>query len=263
MNIKSMLLAGGDFAKENAPQLLAAAGIIGFFTAIGFAIKAAPKAELKLEQAIREKAVETDTPEEDVKLTPVETVKAVGPTLAPTVAMAAASTAAIIASNYISGKRVTAVAAAYSLGEKALESFQKKAIEVVGEKKVEEIEKAVAKEQMDNSNVTPRMVVVNNGEILYYDPKIDRLFSCTKERMANAVAKMNQQLIEEQFVSLNDLYCELGQSTVDIGDDLGWCIDDPGPVEIKYTSMITDDGRPCLVMKYSITTKYYHHNIHI
>ena len=61
-------------------------------------------------------------------------------------------------------------------------------------------------------------------------------------------------MLTQMYVSLNDFYDELGLKHTRLGDDLGWSIDDK-LVDIEFSSHITDDGRPCLVVDYSVAPK--------
>jgi hypothetical protein len=57
-------------------------------------------------------------------------------------------------------------------------------------------------------------------------------------------------------VSLNDFYYDLGLPDIDLGNDLGWAVED-GPVEFgKPTSKVAEDGTPCLVITYSVAPRY-------
>ena len=67
--------------------------------------------------------------------------------------------------------------------------------------------------------------------------------------------KLNRDMLDEMFISLNDFYYEIGLSNTKLGDDLGWNVSE-GLIDLKFSSQLTDDGTPCVVMDYSIAPKY-------
>ena len=66
----------------------------------------------------------------------------------------------------------------------------------------------------------------------------------------------------ENYVSLNDLYDELGMEPTKIGEDLGWNIFTDRLIDISFSSQLADDGTPCLVMDYGVAPRndYYKTN---
>ena len=67
----------------------------------------------------------------------------------------------------------------------------------------------------------------------------------------------------DSYVSLNDFYDEVDSpdlSHSEMGDELGWSIDD-GLLDVEFGSQITDDGRPCIVLNYNIYPKYNYYKL--
>jgi hypothetical protein len=62
-------------------------------------------------------------------------------------------------------------------------------------------------------------------------------------------------MVYEMYAALNDFYNEIGLSNTDMGDELGWNLDD-GLLEISYGAMVADDGRPCITLDYHIAPRY-------
>ena len=61
---------------------------------------------------------------------------------------------------------------------------------------------------------------------------------------------------DEVRLTLNEWYGYLGLEDVQIGDELGWDIDDNGYVDIVYLSRLDSDGHPAMVIGYSRPPKY-------
>ena len=68
-------------------------------------------------------------------------------------------------------------------------------------------------------------------------------------------------MLDEQYVSLNDFYYEIGLDNIPLGDELGWTIDDgrAGRIDLYFTSQLTPEGVPCLVINYRVQPRkgYY------
>jgi hypothetical protein len=56
------------------------------------------------------------------------------------------------------------------------------------------------------------------------------------------------------YVSLNELYDELGIDRTAVGDDLGWSVDKL--IDIGFSSQIADNGEPSIVLDYRVAPKY-------
>jgi hypothetical protein len=57
------------------------------------------------------------------------------------------------------------------------------------------------------------------------------------------------------YVSLNDFYYEIGLRSTAMGDDLGWNID-KGLIELGFSTQLSEDGSPCLVVDYQVAPMY-------
>lgn len=61
--------------------------------------------------------------------------------------------------------------------------------------------------------------------------------------------------MREMYVSLNEFYYEIGAKSIPIGDDIGWNVND-GLIEVNFSSTLSDDNRPCIVLEYRVGPKY-------
>lgn len=57
------------------------------------------------------------------------------------------------------------------------------------------------------------------------------------------------------YISLNEFYDEIGLDHISIGDDLGWNIE-RGMIDLSFSSLVADDGTPCLVVDYQVSPKF-------
>ena len=232
-----------------SPGILTGIGIAGMIGATFMAVKATPKALYLIETKKEESEVE--------ELTPVETIKICWKYYIPATLTTVLSAACLIGASTVSAKRNAALATAYSISEAALREYQEKVVEVVGEKKEKAVRDAVAKDQIDRDPVTKSEVVIidSNSNTLCYEPLSGRYFKSTIDKIKKAEIKLDRQMIQEMYVSLNDFYWEIGLDETDLGDKMGWNLS-KGYMDLSFSSQLADDGTPCAVIVYGIPPVY-------
>lgn len=236
-----------------SPGILTGIGITGMIGATFMAVKATPKALYLIEAKKEESEVE--------ELTPIETIKTCWKCYIPATLTTVASTACLIGASTVSAKRNAALATAYSISEAALREYQEKVVEVVGEKKEKAVRDAVAKDQIERDPVTKSEVVIidSNSNTLCYEPLSGRYFKSTIDKIKKAEIKLDRQMIQEMYVSLNDFYWEIGLDGTDLGNKMGWNLS-KGYMDLSFSSQLADDGTPCAVIVYGIPPVYdYQH----
>ena len=232
-----------------SPGILTGIGIAGMIGATFMAVKATPKALYLIETKKEEAEVE--------ELTPVETIKTCWKCYIPATLTTVLSAVCLIGASTVSAKRNAALATAYSISEAALREYQEKVVEVVGEKKEKAVRDAVAKDQIDRDPVTKSEVVIidSNSNTLCYEPLSGRYFKSTIDKIKKAEIKLDRQMIQEMYVSLNDFYWEIGLDETDLGDKMGWNLS-KGYMDLSFSSQLADDGTPCAVIVYGIPPVY-------
>lgn len=236
-----------------SPGILTGIGITGMIGATFMAVKATPKALYLIEAKKEESEVE--------ELTPIDTIKTCWKCYIPATLTTVASTACLIGASTVSAKRNAALATAYSISEAALREYQEKVVEVIGEKKEKAVRDAVAKDQIERDPVTKSEVVIidSNSNTLCYEPLSGRYFKSTIDKIKKAEIKLDRQMIQEMYVSLNDFYWEIGLDGTDLGDKMGWNLS-KGYMDLSFSSQLADDGTPCAVIVYGIPPVYdYQH----
>lgn len=233
---------------KHSPEILMGIGIAGMITTTVLAVKATPKA-LKLMEEERNR-------QEVDKLKPVEVVKVTWKCYIPAVATCALSTACIIGSNTIHTRRTAALAAAYKLSETALTEYQNKVVETIGEKKEEAIRDSIAKDKIANDPVsTKEIIITGTGTTLCYDVISGRYFESDIDKIKRAENNLNKRLMNEMYLSLNEFFDEIGLRPTSLGNELGWNLDD-GLLDFHFSSQLSEDGRPCLVVDYHVAPRY-------
>lgn len=232
---------------KNSSAILTTFGIVGFFGTAALTAKATTKAVKKIERAELKKEKSND-------LSKKEIVTLVWKDYVPAFALGISSTICIISAQKINAKRTSSLAAAYKIASLSLDEYKEKVIETIGEKKAKEIDKKVSEKRLKSSNNSP--IIVGEGKVLCYDPCIDRYFESDMITIDAAVNKFNKRLLNEDFLSLNEFYDELGVKHTKLGDDLGWNIGNDGLIEVTYDTCLSPDNKPCLVMNYRIEPRY-------
>lgn len=236
-----------------SPGILTGIGIAGMIGATFMAVKATPKALYLIETKKEETEVE--------ELTPVETIKTCWKCYIPATLTTVLSAVCLIGASTVSAKRNAALATAYSISEAALREYQEKVVEVIGEKKEKVVRDAVAKDQIERDPVTKSEVVIidSNSNTLCYEPLSGRYFKSTIDKIKKAEIKLDRQMIQEMYVSLNDFYWEIGLDGTDLGDNMGWNLS-KGYMDLSFSSQLADDGTPCAVIVYGIPPVYDYQN---
>lgn len=236
--------------KKHSPEILTGIGIAGMLTTVVLAVRATPKA-LRL---IDEK--KADIPEEE-NIPRIEAVKAAWKVYVPAILTGILSTICLIGANSVNQRRNTAIAAAYSLSESALKEYREKVVETIGERKEQTIRDDIAKDRI-TENPVREVIVSDRGSTLCYDSLSGRYFKSDIEKLRRIVNDLNRRMRDEMFISLNDFYCavdnpDLGPTK--LGDMLGWNID-KGYIDLNFSSQLTTDGTPCLVLDYTAVPEY-------
>ena len=248
LNISNIAKGVRTAMKKHSPEILTGIGIAGMITTSVLAVRATPKALILIEEKKDEEGTD--------KLTPVETVKVAWPCYIPAALTGALSVACLIGASSVNVRRNAALATAYTLSESALKEYQEKVIETIGDKKEQSIRDAVAKDRIDRDPVTSREVIITErGNTLCYDAISGRYFKSDIDKLKKAEDKLNRQMRDEMYISLNEFYCEIGINPTSIGDDIGWNIEH-GYIDLNFSSQLADDDTPCLVINYRVEPRY-------
>lgn len=241
--VKQWFQSIGKAANQKSPMILAAMGIGASLSAVGLSIEATVKATKKVEAENRTRKT---------KMNKKEVVQSVWKLYIPTVATSVFGVACIIGSYSAHAKQNMALAAAYKLSETAFTEFREKAVEELGEHKVQDIQKKVATEHMQSTPAPSREVpIIGTGSVLCFDDYSGRYFKCDRETIRKAANDCNDILKNEMYVSLNEFYGRIGLPYTSGGSEVGWNIDQ-FPFNVLFDTKIADNGEPCLVITYDI-----------
>lgn len=226
------------YTRKHSPEILTAIGITGMAVSMIFAVSATPKALQCIEDAKNER----DTDE----LTKTEIAKATWKCYVPAAVTFAASTACIIGASKINFERNAALATAYTLSETAMMEYKKKVVEEIGKEKENDIQTKVVSDKTGTSpSVINQMFLSGGSDVMCFDELTNSYFLTTVDKLDKAVNELNRRMRDENYITLNDFYYEVGIEPNGLGEMLGWNIDD-GYIKLQYTAHLDKNGNPCL-----------------
>lgn len=250
---------------KHSPEILTGIGIAGMVTTVVLAVRATPKAMRLIEdeknrqnEALAEQAKKDNLekcPQVD-KIKAKDAVKVAWKCYIPAAITGATSIACLIGATSVSARRNAALAAAYKLSESALIEYKDKVIETIGEKKEQAIRDEINKDRVKENPVNKNEVIITGkGDTLCLDYQSRRYFKSDIDKIKRAINEVNAKLLRDSYVSLNELYWELGLEGSSTGDRMGWNVD-KGLIEAYFTSELDSEGTPCLVMDFRNPPEY-------
>lgn len=256
MKVKNVMKAIAKVAADKPPAAFLVAGTAGFVATVAMAVRAAEPAKRAIESApLPDKSLVTDT---DVM---IATVKAAAPYYAPVVLVGTLSLCSFYAGAHFQNRKMATLAAAASIGEQALITYQGKVIERFGQDVHEELITGVADDILSSKvfgglddtdeKLGSGIMLEGNGNTLCFDKVTGRYFHSTPEQIRAAENVIVKRCMDELSVPLNDFYEELGLSDVSIiGEAIGWDAAKIRP-DIRFSSSLDPEGRlPVLVLNY-------------
>lgn len=253
-NPTALLKTAKASVTKHSPEILVGCGVVGMLSTVVLAVKATPKALELIEEEKQNvnAAIQEEEPgaAEIVKLAPIDVVKVTWKCYIPAAITGAMSIVCLIGSTSISVKRLAAITTAYTLSESTRKEYREKVIELLGEKKDKNVRDAIAKDRLEKNPVTKNEIIItNDGDTLCYDRWTGRYFKSDINKIEKAINKINSNLNKWHYVSLNDLYSEIGLAETKAGEEMGWTMDQ-GLIEPDFSSQLATDGTPCLVLAF-------------
>lgn len=255
-NISTVMKSAQLWMSKHSPEILTGLGIAGMITTTVLAVKATPKA-----MKLIEKKQEELYPESTEKLTVVETVKAAWKPYIPAAITGTVSITCLVGASSVNLRRNAALAAAYHLSETALSEYKEKVVETIGKNKEKSIRDKIDKDRIEkNPPKDKEVILTGDGDTLCFDYHSGRYFKTSIDKLKKIENELNARLLREDYISLNDLYDELGLSFTQIGDDLGWHVS-KGLIEFGFSSQLVNDT-PCLVLNYNVAPQHDYSNLY-
>ena len=233
-------------AADNSPAILTAIGVTGTLTTAYLA----GRASFKAAEIIRERE-EEDGHAVDPRIRLKHRTILTWKLYLPAAGTAVLTVTAIISANRIGSRRTAAMAAAYSLTEKAFEEYRQKIREKFGENKEREARDELAQDRVNENPVSSREVIITSGgEVLCYDQHSGRYFQSDMETLKKAQNDTNYQVLNDFYASLGDFYHRIGLPATSYSEEVGWNSDKM--MELQFSTTLSEDGRPCLAIDFAV-----------
>jgi len=246
-SVKSALKILGGKISKNSPQILTALGCAGVISTAILAVRGTPKAIQILEKYHKEHGE---------KPSQLETIQLTWKNYIPAAIVGATSIGCIIGATSINERRNAVLSLLYSMSESTLRDYKSKVIETIGQKKEQNIRDEIDKDCIDRNPPSKSPVIFTGyGEHMCYDKLSGRYFKSNYEKIRQVVNDLNFRLRNDNWISLNDLYYELGLDDIALGYQVGFDID-KGQIEPTYSSHLAENGQPCLVMDVKVYPMY-------
>jgi hypothetical protein len=238
---------------DNSPSICTAIGAVGTVTTAYLTAKATVK-------AVRIVDAEQKLYQSDYKMDIFDKAKLVWTLYIPPVGMCVVTVASIIGANRIGSRRAAAVAAAYSISEKAFSEYKEKVIEKVGEKKERAVRDDIAQDQVNRNPVGEREVIITGkGEVLCYDSLTGRYFNSNIESLRKAANDINKQILADNYASLSEFYDRIGLSNTTFSEEVGWNLDNM--LELVFSTVLSEDDKPCISINYEVAPIRFYYRL--
>ena len=235
----------GGVISRNSPAILTGLGCAGVLTTAILTGRATLQAS---------EILKMEAPNE--QLPPADIIKLTWKVFIPPVLVGASSIACIVGANTINTHRNAALAALYSLSETAFREYKEKVVEEIGRNKELKVRDSIAQDRVTTNPVGDRTIIfTGNGEVLCYDALCDRYFKSSAEKIRQQVLELNEDLRNDMWLDLNDLYYAIGLPSTKLGNQVGFDMD-KGYIQVDYTGTLTPEGQPCLSIDMTVYPKY-------
>ena len=243
----------GGLISKNSPHILTGIACAGVISTVVLAVKNTPQALAIIEEEERyreRKNIQSATKIEKVKLT--------WKCYTPATVMGVVTIGCILGANTVHTRRNAALASIYAISESAFREYKSKVVQEIGKTKESKIQDEIAKDHILKNPVHQNNIIfTGNGDVLCYETLSGRYFTSSYETIRQKINDLNFRLRDEMRISLNDLYYELNLEPIELGNLMEFNID-KGYIEPQYSTQLTEDSRPCLVINVDVypTQKY-------
>lgn len=234
---------------DNSPTILTTIGVTGTVITAVLTGRAAYRTGLDLNAGHYEPLLDGKEPE---VLDTKEKIKRYWKEFIPAAAVGTATVACIIGANRIGTRRAAALAAAYSLTEKAFDEYKEKVKDQIGAQREQRVRDEIAQDRVNANPVSSNQVIITgNGNVLCYDAITGRYFNSNVEAIRKAQNDINRDVLSNLYATLSEFYGLIGLPATEYSTEVGWNVDDY--LDIDFSAVLSEDGRPCISISYQVS----------
>jgi hypothetical protein len=176
MDFRRVLSLAERFTIDNSPAIFTAIGVTGVLTSAYLT----GKATFRAAELITREQERLDSFEKSHPLEPKEKFHLIWKEYIPAGIILVTTTGAIIAANQIGSRRTAAIAAAYTITERAFTEYREKVIERIGSQKEQAVRDSIATDHI-HSNPPSNQIVVVGSNVICFDEMSGRYFASDME----------------------------------------------------------------------------------
>lgn len=245
MTLTKLAKQAEKLVADNSPLILTAIGVTGAITTAVLASKASFKAARILD----DEEHNIEMLEEEPPLSLRDKVDLTWKFYIPAVSTGLLTVVCIVGSNRIGTRRAAAMAAAYSLSEKAFVEYKDKVVDKIGTTKEQKVRAEIAQDKVDANPVVSREVIMTDGgDVLCYDTITGRYFESSVETLRKAQNDINEQILSSMYATLHEFYNLIGLESTLYSSEVGWNVDNL--LKLEFSTVLSKEGRPCLAIGY-------------
>jgi hypothetical protein len=155
----------------------------------------------------------------------------------------------IIGANRISNKRTAALAAAYSLSERAFTEYKEKVVEKLGDRKEQSVRDDIAQDKVTKAAVPADAVLYGTGTVMCFELHTGRPFLSDMETLKKAQNDVNWRILNHEYATLADFYHFVGLAATSSSHDYGWTVG--RQLELEFSTTLSGENRPCIAFDYN------------
>lgn len=208
------------FFDKNGSHIATYAGIVFMVATVAEAVRSTYKASAKIKKVKEEQKLDK-MPFKDV-------FKLVWKNYIPTASGLVISTTLLILGDRLGEKKRAALMAAYSLSETAFKEFRDTTKELTSEETVKKIEDKINSNKIEKVSAPIDASYINGAEQVIVEPITNQKFFGTWNLVLSIANKLNKACVLEGYgrtIAFNDFLYELKLKNSDIGEDIGWTVD--------------------------------------
>lgn len=245
MNLNDILKGSKKFVFDNSPAIMTAIGVAGVVSTAYLTGTATVKAtslyfehERQLDEMPRKEATKW-------------LFKYTWRLYLPAAVSTLATITCIVCANRIGNRRAAAMAAAYTISEKAFAEYKDKVVEKLGDKKEQAVRDEIQQDRVTRTSEESKNVIIAEGDVLCYEAFTGRYFKSNMEALKKAQNDTNYQMINDNYASLSDFYNRVGLPPTATSDEVGWNLDQL--VELEFSTVLSEDGKPCIAINFLVS----------
>lgn len=253
MNISRIANQAKHLVLDNSPAILTGIGVTGTLTVAYLT----GKATFRAAKVLSDEQFKRNIHENDGKKHPLsfgESFKLTWHLYLPAAGVATLTCVSIIGANRIGTRRAAAMAAAYSISERAFTEYREKVIEKIGENKERAVRDEIAQDRVNRNPPVESMIVrTGEGDFLCQDGYSGRYFYSTQEKLRRAENDINFQILNHDYATVSNFYSNIKLAPTSESDYVGW--NHSKRLELHFSTVLAngEDGveRPCMVVDFA------------